>query len=144
LNWQLVKETFYTATIVTTVNAFSVYYFEAVNEMTNKAGKLFTGYFKLDPYLVKTIDFSRLKMLNGTLWRLNEVNDFDDNAQATTKCELIKVLEAKSPNRSGTAPNPNSLVLVGSVSSPSGVAPDVGVIGGGFNDSSPNSNLIRG
>tara|TARA_R110000822_G_scaffold26529_5_gene79812 strand:- start:634 stop:2922 length:2289 start_codon:yes stop_codon:yes gene_type:complete len=145
LNFQLVYELFYTATNVTTVNSFSEYYFESVNEMTNAAGKSLLGYFKLNPYLVKTIDFSKLKMINGTLWRLNEVLDFDDNIQATTKCELIKVLNAKSPNRTGYAIPIVALTFdTGNVTSPSGNGSGVGVVSGGFNSSNQYNNVIKG
>jgi len=144
LNFQLVKELFYVAYIVTTVNAFSEYYFESINEMTNPAGKSLLGYFKLDPLAVKTIDFSKLKMINGSLFRLNEVLDFDDNIEETTKCELIKVLEAKSKNRTGIAVEAVALTIGGNLGSPPGNGSDVGIITGGVGTSTPSSNIIFG
>ena len=84
-------------------------------------------------------------MINGTLWRLNEVLDFDDNIQATTKCELIKVLNAKSPNRTGYAIPIVALTFdTGNVTSPSGNGSGVGVVSGGFNSSNQYNNVIKG
>lgn len=145
LNFQLVKEVFYIATTVTTKNSFSEYYFFGVNEMTNTAGKILTTYVKLNPYSVKTIDFSKLKMINGSLFRLNEVFDFDDNIVSTTKCELIKVLDARSPNRQNIITLAPAQVLgVEDLASPVGVGEDTGVIIGGNNSALPNSKLIKG
>lgn len=145
LNFQLVKEVFYIATNVTTINSFSEYYYFGVNEMTNPAGKILTTYVKLNPYTVKTIDFSKLKMINGSLFRLNEVFDFDDNIVATTKCELIKVLDARSPNRQNIIQEaPAQILGVEDLASPVGVGEDTGVIIGGNNSALPNSKLIKG
>lgn len=143
LNFKLVNEVFYIATNVTTVNSFSEYYFFGVNEMTNTAGKIMTAYVKLNPYTIKTIDFSKLKMINGSLFRLNEVFDFDDNIVSTTKCELIKVLDARSPNRKKVNTN-NAQTIFGDIASPIGVGEDTGVIIGGGNSSLSNSDLIIG
>ena len=143
LNFKLVNEVFYIATNVTTVNSFSEYYFFGVNEMTNTAGKILTAYVKLNPYSVKTIDFSKLKMINGSLFRLNEVFDFDDNIVSTTKCELIKVLDARSPNRKKVNRDV-AVVIAEDIASPMGSGEDTGVINGGVNSSFSNTKLIRG
>jgi len=98
-NFKLVNELFYVATTITTLNTFSKYYFQGLNEMVNIDAKLLTAYFKLNPVDIRNLDFSKLKMLNGSLWRLNQVFDFDSDIQETTKVEMVKVLEAKNPRR---------------------------------------------
>jgi hypothetical protein len=145
MSFKLVEELFYIASVVTNLNSFSSLYFEYINEMTNVAGKLATGYFKLDSYIVNNIDFSKLKMINGSLWRLNQVIDFDDNVQETTKVELIKVLKAKSPKRKQLIFKPKPPIIgSGIFSSPDGVGVDVVVISGGAGAASSSSPIIYG
>jgi len=147
-NFKLVNELFYVATTITTLNTFSKYYFQGLNEMVNIDAKLLTAYFKLNPVDIRNLDFSKLKMLNGSLWRLNQVFDFDSDIQETTKVEMVKVLEAKNPRRKKTVfPNPNlgfQDVISGVFSSPDGVGTDTGVIIGGYSGTSQNSKIIRG
>lgn len=147
-NFKLVSELFYNASVITTLNTFSKYYFQGLNEMTNIDAKILTAYFKLNPIDIRNLDFSRLKMLNGSLWRLNQVFDFDSDIQETTKVEMIKVLESKSLKRKKvTFPH-----LLGSFQvkrgkikeSPIGTGVDSPVIVGGLNSVYFNSPIIRG
>jgi hypothetical protein len=115
LNFKLVSELYYDAFAVTNRNCFSEYYFEIVNEMTNNAGKFIEAYFKLTNEAVNTLDFSKLKMINGALFRLNAVKDFDADFIDTTKCELTKVLRARSSGRVTKPQDP--------------IAPDVPIVG---------------
>jgi hypothetical protein len=115
LNFKLVSELYYDAFAVTNRNCFSEYYFEIVNEMTNNAGKFIEAYFKLTNEAVNTLDFSKLKMINGALFRLNAVKDFDADFIETTKCELTKVLRARSSGRVTKPQDP--------------IAPDVPIVG---------------
>jgi hypothetical protein len=99
LNFMLVDELFYVATIATTVNAFSEYYFDMVNEIVSPESKLVELYVRLTPKDIKNLNFKRLKMIDGALFRLNKIIDFDTEIQATTKVELIKVLRARNSGR---------------------------------------------
>lgn len=147
-NFKLVKQLFYTATVITTLNTFSKYYFQGINEMVNRDAKTLTAYFKLNPIDIRNLDFSKLKMINGSLWRLNQVFDFDSDIQETTKVELVKVLEAKSKNRKKTVFPHATLGLqdfqLGVESSPTGVGEDSPVVVGGFSGVSNNSSILRG
>lgn len=99
LNFMLVDELFYTATTATTVNCFSQYYFDMINEIVSPTGKIVEKFVKLTPEDIKNLSFKRLKMFDGALFRLNRVVDFDSDIQATTKIELIKVLRARNSGR---------------------------------------------
>jgi hypothetical protein len=99
LNFMLVDEVYYPTTVVTTTNAFSEYYFDMINEIVSPEGKLISAYFRLDNEMIEDFNFKRLIMINGALFRVNKIIDFDSDIQATTKVELIKVLSAKSRNR---------------------------------------------
>jgi hypothetical protein len=99
LNFMLVDEVFYVATIATTVNAFSEYYFDMINEIVSPESKLVELFVYLTPEDIKNLSFKRLKMIDGALFRLNKVVDFDSDIAATTKVELIKVLRARNSGR---------------------------------------------
>jgi hypothetical protein len=99
LNFMLVDELFYVATIATTVNSFSEYYFDMINEIVSPESKLVTLFVRLTPKDIKNLNFKRLKMIDGALFRLNKIIDFDTEIQATTKVELIKVLRARNSGR---------------------------------------------
>ena len=99
LNFMLVDEVYYPTTVVTTVNSFSEYYFDMINEIVSPEGKLISAYFRLDNELIESFNLKRLVMVNGALFRVNKIIDFDSDIQATTKVELIKVLRAKTRNR---------------------------------------------
>jgi len=48
---------------------------------------------------VEKLDWTKLLMWNGSLYKLNKVLDFDSEMTESTKIEMIKVLEANSRNR---------------------------------------------
>jgi hypothetical protein len=99
LNFMLVDEVYYPTTVVTTVNSFSEYYFDMINEIVSAEGKLITLSVLLNNELIEAFNFKRLIMINGALFRVNKIIDFDSDIQATTKVELIKVLRPKTRNR---------------------------------------------
>jgi hypothetical protein len=133
LNFQLVTEVFYTATNVTTTNAFSVYHEDFINEVTSADGKLVTLYVNWNTNDVKRRDFSKLIMYNGVLFRLNKIMDFDDNFSPVNKIELVKVLKAKNKNRRPIAVNPvRPTVFVNPIiKNPVGVGVGVPILDGG-------------
>ena len=103
------------------------------------------AYVKWSTYEVKNKDFSKLQMIDGALFRLNKIFDFDEEAQATTKIELVKVLKAKTKNviqivdDKGTA-----LTNVPFINGSTGVDEDTPMVSGGVNAVSINSILKRG
>lgn len=74
-------------------NLFNGYWSEYVAEITDKDSKLITANFLLKEKDIFQIDFSKLKFIDGSLWRLNKVIDYDPMNYDTTKCELLKVIE---------------------------------------------------
>ena len=143
LSFQLTNEVFYTATVVTMVNCYSEYYFEFVNELVNSSGKIVTLYIKWNSKDVRDLNWAKLLMINGALFRLNAIKDFAPDEVLTTKIELIKVLKAKKQRRVQITQLP--LAKGGkTATSPTGVGEDVGVITGGFSATSLNSKVIRG
>ena len=144
LAFRLVNEVFYVATTVTNNNCYSAYYFDFINEMTSSAGQIVNTYVYWKETDIKDLDFSKFKMINGALFRLNEIKEFAPETEDSTKIELVKVLKAKKKNRQNlTIPKiaPASASFVGS---PVGVGVDTGVSSGGKNEVLNYSNLSKG
>lgn len=77
---------------VPTLNTFKVYHEKFLNEITSIDSKLVTLYLKLTYKDINELDFAKLKMIDGVLYRLNTIKDFDSDAYGTTEVELIKFL----------------------------------------------------
>lgn len=144
LAFQLTNELFYVATKITNNNCYSEYYFDFINEMTSSAGQIVNTFVYWTEKDIRNLDFSKFKMINGALFRLNEVNEFAPEAEDSTKIELVKVLKAKKKNRQNLTIPAMALTSEGMVSSPVGVGVDTGVISGGKNDVLMYSNLNKG
>jgi hypothetical protein len=74
-------------------NLFTGYWFDYVAEITDKDSKLMTAFFKLNEVDIYSLDFSKLIYIEGTLWRLNRIIDFNPLSEAPTAVELLKVME---------------------------------------------------
>lgn len=74
------------------VNTYSYYHERFINEIISKNSKLLSLYLKLDYKDIHDLDFSKLKMIDGILYRLNTIKDFDSDAYGTTQVELLKFL----------------------------------------------------
>ncbi len=94
LNFGLVKEIYYSSANITTRNSYSEYNSQFVLELINPAGQFVTLYVYWNETDIHDLDFSKLIMYNGALFRLNTVTDYDSNKVATTKIELVKIISA--------------------------------------------------
>ena len=74
------------------VNTFTKYHEKFLNEITSIDSKLVTLYLKLSYKDINELDFAKLKLIDGVLYRLNTIKDFDSDAYGTTEVELIKYL----------------------------------------------------
>lgn len=73
-------------------NTFNIYHEKFLNEITSIDSKLVTLYLKLTYKDINELNFAKLKMIDGVLYRLNTIKDFDSDAYGTTEVELIKYL----------------------------------------------------
>jgi hypothetical protein len=80
-------------------------------ELTSKSSAIVECYIKLMSADIFNMDFGKLKMIKGVLYRLNEIKDWDDNSYASAKVELLKVVPAQTPNQSGTWLPPEPFIL---------------------------------
>jgi hypothetical protein len=74
-------------------NLFNVWWDEYLAEIINKDSKLLSCYLYLTVQDIYLLDFAQLIYIDGALWRLNKVIDFNPNIVQTTKVELLRVIE---------------------------------------------------
>ena len=76
-----------------TANLFNSWWDEYLAEIINKDSKLLSCYLYLTVQDIYSLDFAQLIYIDGALWRLNKVIDFNPSIPKTTKCELLRVIE---------------------------------------------------
>ena len=74
------------------VNQFNLYYSSYMAEITDKDSRLLTAFFKLNEQDIFNLDFATFKYIDGGLYRLSKVMDYDAAANELTKCELLRVI----------------------------------------------------
>lgn len=81
------------ATEYPTANLFNGYWSDYIAEITDKDSKLLSCYVLLKELDIYSLDFAKLIYIDGSLWRLNKVEDYNPINYDTTKCEFLKVIE---------------------------------------------------
>jgi hypothetical protein len=93
INFGAPKELFFEITTgYPAANLFNSQWSEYIAEITDKDSKLLSANIMLNPIDVFQLDFRRLVYIDGNLWRLNRVIDFNPNSNESTKCEFLKVI----------------------------------------------------
>ena len=89
-------EVFYDTNVYSNNNLFNKYYKQFIEEITDKDSKIVTGLFALTPLDILKLDFRNEFYINGNLYRLNKIYDYNPIAETLTKCEFIKIKHANS------------------------------------------------
>ena len=76
-----------------TANLFNGFWSDYVAEITDKDSKLLTCNVYLKITDIYGLDFSKLIYIDGALWRLNRVIDYNPTNPESTKCEFLRVIE---------------------------------------------------
>ena len=93
LNWNAPKELYYAlSNAYPSSNLFSRYWLAYMSEIINKDSKLMTCNVYLDKQQIQELDFSIPIQVDGSIFKLNKVNDYDMNTDQTTKVELLKIV----------------------------------------------------
>jgi hypothetical protein len=79
-------------------NLYNAWWDEYLAEIINKDSKLLSCYLYLTVQDIHSLDFAQLIYIDGALWRLNKVLDFNPSIPKTTKCELLRVIELFYPS----------------------------------------------
>ena len=93
LCWGVPKEVYFNTTSYTAANLFNGYWSEYIAEITSEYSKLLTCSVNLNEVDIYNLDFSKFIYIDGSLWRLNKVMDYNPMDFNTTKVELLKVIE---------------------------------------------------
>jgi hypothetical protein len=72
---------------------FNLYWSEYMAEITDKDSKLLTATFKLDVLDIINLDFGKLIWIDGALWRLNKIEDYNMSNPDLCTVSLLKVIE---------------------------------------------------
>jgi hypothetical protein len=96
LNFGAPLEIFFTNSSYPSDNLFNTYYSGYMYEITNKDSRLITGMFKLNNIDIYNLDFSKLIFLDGGLYKLSKVIDYEADANELTKVELLRIIDKTS------------------------------------------------
>jgi hypothetical protein len=83
----------FTANTYPTTNLFNAYHSQYIAEITSKDSKLLTCSALLNTTDINNLDFSKYIWIDGVLFRLNKVENFNPMEYNTTKISLLKVIE---------------------------------------------------
>jgi hypothetical protein len=94
INFGVPKELLFSLTSqYPTANLFTAFWGDYLAEIIAKDSKLLTCYLYLNLDDIYSLDFSKLILIDGSLWRLNKVIDFNPSVAKTTQVELLRVIE---------------------------------------------------
>jgi hypothetical protein len=92
LNFGALRELFFTLVSGDlTVTQFNVYWSSYMAEITDKDSKLLSAFFYLKTKDILDLDFSQKIYIDGVLFRLNKIKDFNVTRPTDCEVELIKV-----------------------------------------------------
>ncbi len=85
-------------------NLYNKYYSQFIEEVTSKDSKLVEAYFDLTPKDIYDLNFADFWYVDGAVYRLNKVVDYDSISGESTKVELSKLITGTPfvPNPVGT------------------------------------------
>lgn len=92
LNFGVPKEIIFTTSSYTPNNLFNVYWSSYMAEITDKDSRLLTATMKLANRDIYQLDFAKLIWIDGVLYRLNKIEDFNASKEDTCKVELVKII----------------------------------------------------
>jgi hypothetical protein len=93
INFGAPNELYFGATTYPTTNLFNAYYSDYMAEITDKDSKLLTCQALLNNLDILQLDFSKLIWIDGVLFRINKILNYNPMNYTTTKVELLKVIQ---------------------------------------------------
>ena len=74
------------------VNLFTLYWIQYMYEIIDQDSRLLIANFRLNEQDINQLDFSKLIYIQGVLYRLNKIIDYNATKRDTCKVELLKVI----------------------------------------------------
>lgn len=78
----------------TTENLYD-YHEKYLKEIVDKNGKMLTCYVRLNADLINKLDFANLINIDGVVYRLQKISNYDANKNTSTMCEFIRLIEGE-------------------------------------------------
>lgn len=75
------------------VNQFSVYWLPYMYEIIDKDSRMLIATFRLNEQDIRQLDFSKLIFIDGVLYRLNKIIDYNASTRDVCKVELLKTIQ---------------------------------------------------
>ena len=94
-NFGVPQVVYYAATIYTNNNLYA-YHETFIKEIVSRFGKLLTCYMMIDSDIINKLDFRNLINIDGVVYRLQKINDYDSGKGQSTMVELIRILEGEN------------------------------------------------
>jgi len=113
LNFGGLKEVFYELVAAAALDhtQFNLYWSLYMVETTDKDSKLLSARFYLTPRDIASLRFSQFKTVDGVLWRLNKITDYNASKPDTCQVELLRVINTNYRYPLGnTADSDNALL----------------------------------
>ena len=95
LNFGVPQVVYYAATTYTNNNLYA-YHETFIKEIVSRFGKLLTCYLMIDSDIINKLDFRNLINIDGVVYRLQKINDYDSGKGQSTMVELIRILEGEN------------------------------------------------
>jgi hypothetical protein len=95
INFGAPKELQFNPNRYPSTNVFNAYHSPYIAEITSKDSKLLTCFGLLDIIDIFNLDFSKYVFIDGVLFRLNKVENFNPMEYNTTKLSFLKVIETQ-------------------------------------------------
>jgi len=97
INFGAPKEIQFVPANFTEYNVFNEFHSPYLAEITNKDSKLLSCYGLLDTIDIFNLNFSKYVYIDGVLFRLNKVDNYNPMEYNTTKLSFLKVINTKYP-----------------------------------------------
>jgi hypothetical protein len=94
---------YYDGASYTTSNLY-FYHETFMKEIVSKFGKQLTCYIKITPDMINLLDFKKLINIDGIVYRLQKIENWDSGKDQTTMVELIRIIKGEGLVAFGTVP----------------------------------------
>jgi hypothetical protein len=94
LNFGVPQVVYYPATVYTNNNLLQ-YHNTFIQELVSRYGKLLTCFIKIDTSIINSLDFRNLININGVVYRLQKISDYDSTKDRTTQVELLRLIQGE-------------------------------------------------
>ena len=97
INFGAAAEIYFDPLTYPSANLFNEYWSGYIAEIADKDSKLLTCHVYLTDLDIAQLDFSKPVFIDGVLWRINKIMDFDASSGELTKVELLKIIDTSYP-----------------------------------------------